>query len=177
MSLNDQFHLLIHTILYGVFLGLSFDTLGMVVGRIEKKLLNDFLIVLYWIIQLPVAVWYFHQVNHGRFQSYLLIFVLLGGLIYYKVLRRNYQHDLKILVKNGKILWRALKKVVNLLIFTPIRFIFRIIFDIMVLPKNILVRIWPKKAVDEDKKEYDEGDATATIAETQIDQKSPQTST
>jgi len=160
MSLNVQFYLLIHTILAGIFLGLTFDTLGMVIGRIKKRLLSDFLIVLYWIIQLPFMVWYFHRVNHGKFQSYLVIFLLLGGLIYYKALRQNYQQNLKMMIKNGKNLYRAIKKAVNVLIFAPLLFIFRIVFDIIMLPKHIFIRIWPKKVIDDDEEEHEQGDAT-----------------
>ena len=116
MSLDVQFHLLIHTILYGVFLGLTFDSLNLGVGRVKKRLLSDILIVLYWMVQLPLAIWFFHKVNHGQFQTYLLIFVLFGGLIYYKGLQKKYHQDLKLLLKHVKLVCRGIKKVANVLI-------------------------------------------------------------
>lgn len=165
MSLNVQFYLLIHTILHGVFLGLSFDTLNLGIQRIKRKLLADVLIVLYWLIQLPLAIWFFHRVNHGQFQTYLLIFTLLGGLIYYKLLQKKYHHDLKILLKHLKRLWKGIKKVIKVLIFAPLLFIFRIVFDIMVLPKRFFMRILPKKVIHEDEKEHNTGDGSTTIAD------------
>ena len=147
MSLNIQFHLLIHTVLYGVFLGLCFDTLDMLSQRAKKKICRDFLIILYWAIQLPLVVLFFHRVNRGEFQSYLLIFVLIGGLIYFKLFQKKYTSDLKALIKVCHKVYKWIKKVLNLLIFMPIAFIFCSIFDIIVLPKKFFRR--KRSAIDE----------------------------
>ena len=149
MSLNIQFHLLIHTILYGIFLGLCFDTFDTFSQRVKKKICRDIIIILYWAIQLPLVVLFFHRVNQGEFQSYLLIFVLLGGLVYYKIFRKKYAKDLKTLIKVCRNVYMGIKKVLNLLIFKPIVFIFRVIFDIIVLPK----KIFQKKRSAANKKE------------------------
>ena len=146
MSLNIQFYLLIHTILYGIFLGLCFDTLDMCSQRVKRKICRDILIILYWGAQLPLAVLFFHRVNRGEFQSYLLIFVLLGGLIYFKIFKKKYARDLETLIKACHQVYKCIKKVLNVLIFDPIVFIFRIIFDIMVLPK----KFFRKKRLDND---------------------------
>ena len=164
MSLNVQFHLLIHTILYGIFLGLSFDSLNLGIQRVKKKLLIDGLIVLYWMFQLPLAIWFFHRVNHGEFQTYLLIFVLLGGLIYYKLLQKKYHQDLKIGLKHLKLVHKGLKKAINVLFFSPLLFIFRIVFDIMVLPKRIFMRLWRKIVTNKDEKEHLISDGDAAVA-------------
>jgi len=137
MSLNIQFYLLIHTILYGVFLGLSFDTLDMCCQRMKTRICRGILIIFYWAMQPPLAVLFFHRVNRGEFQSYLLIFVLLGGLVYFKFFKKKYSKDLKTLVKVCHKLCNWIKKLLSLLIFKPIAFIFRVIFDIIVLPKKI----------------------------------------
>jgi len=141
MSLNIQIHLLIHTILYGIFLGLCFDTLDEFSQRVKKKICRDAIIVLYWAMQLPLVVLFFHRVNRGEFQSYLLIFVLLGGLIYFKVFHKMYIKDLKTLIKICHEIYKWIKKLLNLLIFKPIAFIFSVIFDIIVLPKKIFRKI------------------------------------
>ena len=143
MSLNIQFHLLIYTILYGIFLGLCFDTLDMFSQHVKKRICRDIIIILYWAMQLPLVVLFFHRVNHGEIQSYLLIFVLLGGLTYFKVFQKKYTKDLKTLMNVSYKVYMWIKKVLNLLIFKPIAFIFRVIFDIIVLPK----RFFRKKLV------------------------------
>jgi len=149
MSLNIQVYLLIHTILYGVFLGLCFDTLDMYIQRVKKRICRDIIIILFWTVQLPLAVLFFHRVNQGEFQSYLLIFVLLGGLIYFKIFKKKYAEDLKVLIKICSKVFKWIKKVLNLLIFKPIAFIFSAIFDIIVLSK----KFFRKKRLADDEKE------------------------
>jgi len=146
MSLNIQFYLLTHTILYGIFLGLCFDTLDMFSQRVKKKICRDALIILYWSMQLPLAVLFFHRINRGEFQSYLLIFVLLGGLVYFKIFKKKYIKEMKTLIEVCLQVYQWIKKVLNILIFKPILFIFRIIFDIIVLPK----KFFRKKQSDTD---------------------------
>ena len=155
MSLNIQFYLLIHTILYGIFLGLCFDTLDMFSQRVKKRICRDILIILYWAMQLPLVVLFFHRVNRGEFQSYLLIFVLLGGLIYFKIFQKKYAEDLKTLIKVCQNVYMWIKKVLNLLIFKPIVFIFRVIFDIIVLPKKFFRK---KRSADNKKGSAQDGE-------------------
>ena len=136
MSLTVQFYLLTHTILYGIFVGLCFDTFDMVIERVKKKICRNALIILYWSIQLPLAILFFHRINRGEFQSYLLLFVLLGGLIYFKLFKKKYMKELKTLIKVCHKVCKWIKNVINILIFKPILFIFKLIFDIIVLPKK-----------------------------------------
>lgn len=164
MSLNVQFYLLVHTILYGIFLGLTFDSLNLIILQIKKKYLADGLTILFWICQLLLAIWYFHRINHGKFQTYLLIFVLFGGLIYYKLLQKKYQQDVKILLKHVKLMLKVIKKAINVLFLLPLLFIFKTGFDIMVLPKRILVHWWYKIVIVQDEKEYAKADDRAKVA-------------
>jgi len=140
MSLSNQFYLLIHTFLYGAFIGLSFDTVGLLIQHLTSKIFCIFLLIFYWTLQLPLAVLFFHRVNQGEFQSYLLIFVLLGACLYFKFFREKYLLELKMLLKVCHQVYIGLKKVLNVLISKPILFIFRRVFDIMVIPSKFLKR-------------------------------------
>ena len=151
MSLNSQINLLIHTILYGIFLGLMFDTLSMAVTRLKKKFISDILIVIYWAMQIPLAVLYYHRINQGEFQSYLLIFVLLGGLVYFKILRLNYLERLRELKEVCCQIYKFVKKLLNVIFFKPLAFIFKLISAIIVIPK----KFFRKKRPDDCNKELD----------------------
>jgi len=106
-------------------------------------------------MQLPLAVLFFHRVNHGEFQSYLLIFVLLGGLMYFKFFQKMYTKDLKTLIKICSKVLKWIKKVLNLLIFKPIAFIFNAIFDIIVLSKKFFRK---KRFADDEKESRQDGE-------------------
>ena len=151
MSLNSQFYLLIHTILYGVFLGVMLDTLHLVLTRFKKKVIHDGLIIIYWALQVPLAVLFFHRINQGEFQSYLLIFVLLGGFIYFKVLRLGYLKRMRELKEMCGQVYKFIKKVLNVIFFKPLAFIFKLISAIIVLPR----RLFRRRRTDDCSKELD----------------------
>jgi len=138
MRLDEQFYLLIHTLLFGVFLGIALDTVSHFLQKIKRRGLLSGVLVLFWTLQIPLAVLFFHRVNQGRFQSYLLVFVIIGGLFYFKVLQKKYLKDLKILLSNCHQCIKWLKKIINTVIFLPMGFIFAFISDIIMLPKKFL---------------------------------------
>ena len=140
MSLNIQFNLLIHTILYGVFLGVMLDTADWFICLIKKKFYGQLLIILFWLSQLPLGILFFHQINQGKFQSYLLLFVLLGSWLYFKFFQKNYLDALKMLVKSCFQVYKWLEKALKILIFAPMVFIFKVISDIIVIPRSIFRR-------------------------------------
>ncbi|MCL2560539.1 MAG: hypothetical protein FWE07_08640 [Turicibacter sp.] len=135
MSLNDQFYLLIHTVLYGFFLGLLFDSLNLAITRFKKRVLRDISMVVFWVLQFPFAILYFHRISQGNFQSYLIIFVLLGGWLYFKTLSAVYFSQLRELKKRFMHVYRFIEKLINVLIFKPLLFIFKFFSAIILLPR------------------------------------------
>jgi len=156
MSLNVQFYLLIHTILYGIFLGICFDTLETVSTLINKKIYRSGLLILHWVVQIPTIIIFFHRVNHGVLQSYLIVFIFLGSWLYFKTCRQQYTKNLKTLLKVGDQTHKTIKKVLNILIFKPIVFIFARIFDIMTIPKKFFRKKTIKQQDHEEFKQSDE---------------------
>ena len=141
MILNNQFYLFIHTVLYGIFLGLLFDTLSIVLKRVNQKFIRDLLMVIYWVLQIPFAFAFFHQISQGELQSYLVVFLLLGGLIYFKGLRYDYVLRLREFKVVCHQIDKFIKKVLNVLIFRPLAFIFKLISAIIVIPKRFFKKI------------------------------------
>jgi len=150
MSLNIQFITLINTIILGIFFGFTLETLAHFTSKMKHKFSRDLLFVLFWTVQIPITILFFHRINQGQFQSYLLIFVLFGGLIYSKLLRTRYLADLKIVHEVSHQLLKWIKKLINVLILTPLHFIFSVIHDIIVLPKRFYVRFLRKKRNDDE---------------------------
>ena len=88
--LTGHFHLLIHTILYGIFLGLFFDTIQLCCRRLKKIPLKRSIFTLFWLAQIPMILLYFYHISHGVFQSYLIIFIFFGAFLYFKFLQVLY---------------------------------------------------------------------------------------
>ena len=143
MSLETQVYLLVHTILYGMFIGISFDTMEIFRRQISIGFLRNLMLVIFWILQMPLIVVYFFQISGGMFQTYLVIFLMLGAYVYFKCLRNTY---LKKLDELGECLENIETFLIRLLnaLFRPMVFIFRLVSGIIGVPRKIFFKIYVK---------------------------------
>lgn len=142
MSLNTQFILMIHVILYGLFIGITLDCVSLVKSNILNPIVQMTMIVLYWIIQLPLTFIYIYNVNEGIFHLYILIFLFVGIVIYYKLLRQILHKDLEMLGESLFSIAIVLKKMFNILVISPLMFIYKLVSDIIKLLLRILKLIF-----------------------------------
>lgn len=124
INLSGQFYLLIHTLLYGAYLALMADLIQISLKRIKKTLLRQLLIGLFLAFQLPLILLYFHQVNRGVFQGYLLVFIFVGSLFYRTFLRRTFLKQLAEVVDVSRHIYMILRKSLTALILRPLAFTF-----------------------------------------------------
>jgi len=129
IDLSGHFHLLIHTLLYGAYLALTFDFLLIICKKKQHVLLKHTLIGLFWMLQIPLILLYFYQVNHGVFQSYLLIFIFFGALCYHKLLKSMFVENLRELVDAFLNIYAGFEKLLTVLFFKPIAFILSSFFS------------------------------------------------
>ncbi len=95
-------------------------------------------VILYWLIQVPLTFVYIYNVNEGIFHLYILIFLIVGAIIYFKFLKQPLHHDLEILGESLFTVSNFIKKVVNILVISPIMFIYKLVSDIIMLFLRIL---------------------------------------
>jgi len=131
MSLAIQFYLLIHMVLYGAFVGITFDCITTLKDDLKNKYLKIAVMILYWIAQIPLVYIYTYNVNDGIFHFYIIIFLIIGALSYFKFMKKRFHQELELLGENIYIIMRIFKKLLNILVISPIRFIYKIISDIM----------------------------------------------
>ena len=142
MSLAIQFQLMIHTLLYGVFIGVTLDFVCIVKESFFNSYMQWVVIILYWLIQVPLTFVYIYNVNEGIFHLYILLFLIVGAIIYFKLLKYPLHRDLEML---GESLFKVayfLEKVVNILVISPIMFIYKLVSDIIKLFLRILKLIF-----------------------------------
>jgi len=142
MSLAIQFQLMIHTLLYGIFIGVTLDFVCIVKESFFNYHMQWIVIILYWLIQVPLTFVYIYNVNEGIFHLYILLFLIVGAIIYFKFLKHPLHRDLEML---GESLFKVayfLEKVVNILVISPIMFIYKLVSDIIKLFLRILKLIF-----------------------------------
>lgn len=129
---------MIHAILYGIFIGITFDCVTIVKNQLFNKIVQIAWIILYWTIQIPLTFIYIYNVNEGIFHLYILLFLALGVILYYKFMRQNLHHDLEMLGESLFIVAKFIKKLVIILVISPIMFIYKLVSDIIMLFLRIL---------------------------------------
>ena len=138
MSLSVQFQFMIHVLLYGIFIGVTLDFVCIVKEIFFNYYMQWAIIILYWLIQVPLTFVYIYNVNEGIFHLYILLFLALGVILYYKFMRQNLHHDLEMLGESLFIVAKFIKKLVIILVISPIMFIYKLVSDIIMLFLRIL---------------------------------------
>ena len=138
MSLQVQFELMIHVLLYGVFIGITLDFIFIIKEIFLNSYMQWAVIILYWLIQIPLTFVYIYNVNEGIFHLYILIFLIVGAVIYFKFFKQPLHRDLEMLGESLFTVADFLKKVVNIVVISPIMFIYKIVSDIIMLFLRIL---------------------------------------
>jgi spore cortex biosynthesis protein YabQ len=133
---------MVHAILYGIFIGITFDCVMIVKNQLFNQIVKIALVALYWIVQLPLTFVYIYNVNEGIFHMYILIFLALGIVLYYKFMRQNLHHDLEMLGESLFTVTKFIKKMVIILVISPIMFIYKLVSDIIIVFLRILKLIF-----------------------------------
>ncbi|MDO5794825.1 MAG: spore cortex biosynthesis protein YabQ [Turicibacter sp.] len=129
---------MIHVLLYGIFIGITLDFVFIVKEIFFNHYMQWAVVILYWLIQVPLTFVYIYNVNEGIFHLYILIFLIVGAIIYFKFLKQPLHHDLEILGESLFTVSNFIKKVVNILVISPIMFIYKLVSDIIMLFLRIL---------------------------------------
>ncbi len=138
MSLQVQFQLMVHVLLYGIFIGVTLDFTYIVKEILFNHSIQWVIIVMYWLIQIPLTFIYIYNVNEGIFHLYILLFLFVGAIIYFKFLKQPLHRDLEMLGESLFTVAHFIKKVVNILVISPIMFIYKLVSDIIMLFLRIL---------------------------------------
>lgn len=131
MSLDIQFQLMIHVTLYGMFVGITYDCFRLFKDELKNQIVQYIIMISFWLIQFPLTFVYIYQVNEGIFHLYILPFLFIGAWCYFKFMRQNLHNDLENLGISIFVILNFIKKLVNILVISPILFIYKLLSDII----------------------------------------------
>ncbi len=92
-----QIKLIFYFILYGGFVGVTFDTMKYITKEIGF-LLKYVLELIYWVIIMIITYYYIINVQKGFINIYTIVFYMLGFISYYVVLSETHQNRIKLLI-------------------------------------------------------------------------------
>lgn len=159
MNLIIQIYLLAHMLVYGAFVGITFDLVSVVKDDIRLPFQRIAAMIAYWLFLVPVSYVYLYQVNDGIFHLAIFPFLFAGIFLYFKCMRSLFWRDLETFGKVVFLILGFLKKLMNMLVISPFLFLYKLISAII---KKILIilgaifvqpfrkmgkRFWDKKKV------------------------------
>ena len=131
MSLAVQFELMIYAIIYGVFIAITYDSVQLLKPVALSQAFSIGIDCCFWLIHIPLTLLYLSNVNDGVFHLYILIFFILGMVSYFILLQYKFRQDLEKLGECLFIVGRFIYKILNLLVISPILFIYKLLSDII----------------------------------------------
>ena len=93
-TFEEQVIMMIYFIILGMFISMMFDTINIFFSKI--KITNYILQFISWIFVTIICINYINKISNGYFPIYIILFFIIGYVIYSKLLNKHY---LKILLK------------------------------------------------------------------------------
>ena len=105
-TFNEQIIMVIYFIILGMFLSIMFDTINILFNKI--KISNYLLQFLSWIVVTLISIKYIDKISNGYFPIYIILFFLVGYMIYRKLLSDHYIKMLSKIKEHKRIITLAI---------------------------------------------------------------------
>jgi spore cortex biosynthesis protein YabQ len=124
MTLSIQFATMAAMVVSGLYLGGSLDTFRRLVPyRKPNTILTYVMEVGFWLIQAFILFFILFQMNGGELRFYIVVAVLLGFSIYQALFKNLYRGLLEKIIQWVTALYRFLRRLIEVLIITPLRWL------------------------------------------------------
>lgn len=131
MTLHVQFLTMLMMILGGFYLGVALDTFRRFSWHWKHNVfLKYFLEICFWLSQSLILFYFLYHVNAGELRLYIFLSCLLGFAAYKALAASFYKQLLEIFIRILRGIYHLFERIVQLLIISPIKWIFRVIFSV-----------------------------------------------
>lgn len=142
MSLSVQFATLAWMAACGALLGLSFDTVGVIVRRYGiGKWVRALLDLLYWVAATLAVFRVLMMANGGEVRVFIFIGLAMGALLYVLLFGRSYRRLVAGVLKVAETVLSGLYRVFQALVWRPVRGIVRIVIRVLSWVYGIISRV------------------------------------
>ncbi|MFZ3579240.1 spore cortex biosynthesis protein YabQ [Virgibacillus sp. DJP39] len=139
MILSIQFMTMLAMVLGGFYLGIALDTFRRASPHWKNSLfLIYFMEIGFWFSQTLLLFYILYRVNAGELRFYVFVAVLLGFAVYQALAAAAYKKLLEHLIQFTLSVYHFLAKLINMLLITPIIFIFTLLFSAIAYTIQVL---------------------------------------
>lgn len=142
MTLHVQLLTMIFMVLSGLYLGMALETFRRFSPLWRKnKFLVYFLEICFWLVQTLIIFYVLYRVNAGELRLYIFVACLLGFATYQALIASLYKRLLEQVVKLIAATTRLLKRIVRILILSPIGWIIRTLISTVTFMFFVLFQV------------------------------------
>ncbi|WP_156289998.1 spore cortex biosynthesis protein YabQ [Oceanobacillus salinisoli] len=142
MTLSVQFLTMISMVASGFYLGMILDTFRRFTPYWKHNIfLTYFMEICFWLMQTIILFYVLFQVNSGEIRFYVFVACLLGFSIYQALAQNVYKRLLEYMIRIIASVYRFCRRVVQVLIISPITWLFTLIITIILGTVRILWKI------------------------------------
>ncbi|MFC3040973.1 spore cortex biosynthesis protein YabQ [Virgibacillus xinjiangensis] len=125
MTLSVQFITMIAMVLSGFYLGIIQDTFRRFAMYWKDRVLLAYVLeVCFWLAQTGIIFYILFRANGGELRLYIFLACFLGFAAYQALAAAAYKRMLEHIIRIGAAIWRFCKRVFQLLVFTPVKWMF-----------------------------------------------------
>ncbi|MFS0562840.1 spore cortex biosynthesis protein YabQ [Terribacillus sp. 179-K 1B1 HS] len=140
MTLTVQFLTIVSMIAGGVYLGAAMDTFRRFERHWKKQAVMRYIMECsFWLMQTLLLFFLLFQVNQGEMRFYILLALLCGFAGYRALFQTSYQRVLEWLIRIIRRTIFITKRVLQVLILTPIRLVIQ---GLLMLAGGVIALLW-----------------------------------
>ncbi|SDD67592.1 spore cortex biosynthesis protein YabQ [Terribacillus halophilus] len=140
MTLTVQFLTIVSMIAGGVYLGAAMDTFRRFERHWKKQVVMRYIMECsFWLMQTLLLFFLLFQVNQGEMRFYILLALLCGFAGYRALFQTSYRRVLEWLIRIIRRTMFITKRVLQVLILTPIRLVIQ---GLLMLAGGVIALLW-----------------------------------
>lgn len=129
-------------IIGGFYLGMAHDTYRRFAPYWKEKTFFVYLFeISFWLSQTGILFFLLYKVNAGELRLYIFAACLLGFSIYQVVAANIYKKVLEFVIRIIVAIYRWCRKVIQVLLITPLKWIFHIILTLILFSGQVVIKL------------------------------------
>lgn len=142
MTVHDQTYMMLYLLLIGIYFGAAYETHQRISHLWRPRTFLVYCLeICFWIFHTAIFFYLLFVMNDGELRLYFFLTCLLGLSIYQVFFSTLYQKVLEYILQGLKKSFSGFKRLIEIFLITPIRWIFRMIFALFLFLGTTLWKI------------------------------------
>ena len=143
-ELKEEIYISLYLIIYGIYIISSYDILLSFFTKTKlNKVIKIIIELIFFIIQLILTYYFSYKLASGYMPIYFILFIVIGFVIYYKLLKESLLKNVEQIIKGIKQITPSILKIIQNLLYS--KELIKIIKEIISLIYRRMIKIKSNK--------------------------------